>query len=299
MVKKYPLLFLVVFITSCNFSHRRKSPYKGFSTTDNITYYKYCDMGANRQQASKGDITEAIISYAKMNDSVFWSSLETGYPYSVFLSYNQIAGGDTYERQLLKTTRGDSLEYIVPADSVFTHILKLPLPLFLHKGDRMKVHVGIIAIMDSVHYTNLQKALREYKKNMDMQEQLTLLRYVTSHNIPGNFKRHNLYFIPLHKGTGPRVKQGEMVSLAYKGSFLNGTVFDSVPASAPLQFRYGDSSQVIQGLAIAIKMMRGGGEAKIIIPSQLAFGNNGSSTGIVPPYTTVVYEVTLLKVKAL
>ena len=67
----------------------------------------------------------------------------------------------------------------------------------------------------------------------------------------------------------------------------------------PYQFRCGDTAQTIEGLEIALKMMRVGEKAKIIIPSQLAFGNNGSSTGIVPPYTTVVYEVTLLKVKAL
>ena len=42
--------------------------------------------------------------------------------------------------------------------------------------------------------------------------------------------------------------------------------------------------------------MREGEKAKIIIPSQLAFGENGSSTGIVPPYTSVIYEVTMLKV---
>jgi len=58
----------------------------------------------------------------------------------------------------------------------------------------------------------------------------------------------------------------------------------------------GDTAQVITGLEIGIKKMREGGKAKIIIPSQLAFGENGSSTGIVPPYTSVIYEVTMLKV---
>lgn len=256
-------------------------------------------MGATRKQAKKGNIAEAFISYATMKDSVFWSSRDKGFPYAIFLSYSQMANGCTYEHEMLTANNGDSLIYIVPADSIFKHIFQLPLPYFIKQGDMMKVHVRINAILDSAQYQALAKTINEYKKNMDIQEQVTLMRYVTEHNIADSLKHDNMYIIPIHEGTGPTVKKGDMVSLAYTGRFLNGTLFDSVPLSAPMQFRYGDTAQVIEGLAIAIKFIHEGGEAKIIIPSQLAFGNNGSSTGIVPPYTTVVYEVTLLKVKAL
>lgn len=298
-MKKYSLLFVLAIFASCKFFHKPHSPYKGFSTDDGITFCKYCDLGAIRKPARIGDVTEAVISYATIKDSVFWSSRNKGYPYFVFIPYTQLASGSTYEHALLKANAGDSLVYIVPADSVFTHILHMPLPYFLHTGDMMKVYVRVNAIMGSQQYTNTMKKIIEYRKDLDMQEQLNLLRYVSGHNIPDSLKHSHMYIIPLALGTGPEVKQGDMVSMAYKGSFLNGKVFDSVPLNAPLQFRYGDTAQIIEGLELALKYMREGGKAKIIIPSQLAFGNNGSSTGIVPPYTSVVYEVTLLKVKAL
>jgi peptidylprolyl isomerase len=41
--------------------------------------------------------------------------------------------------------------------------------------------------------------------------------------------------------------------------------------------------------------MNEGEKAKFIIPSQLTYGKKGSSTGIVPPYTTVIYEIELVK----
>ena len=41
--------------------------------------------------------------------------------------------------------------------------------------------------------------------------------------------------------------------------------------------------------------MNEGEKAKFIIPSQLAYGGAGSSTGIIPPYTTVIYEIELVK----
>lgn len=298
-MRKYPLLFALLLFASCKFFHKPSSPYKGFSTDDGITFCKYCDLGTLHQPARIGDVIQVVLSYATIKDSVFWSSKNKGYPYSVFLPYTRLTAGSTYQHALLKANKGDSLVFIVPADSVFEHILHMPLPYFLHKGDMMKVYVRVKTIMGSQQYTDTLKKIMEYRQDMDMQEQVNLVRYASAHNIPDSLKHHHMYIIPIVQGTGPQVKQGDMISMAYKGSFLNGGTFDSVPYSAPLQFRYGDTAQIIEGLELALKYMREGGKAKIIIPSQLAFGNNGSSTGIVPPYTTVVYEVTLLKVKAL
>jgi FKBP-type peptidyl-prolyl cis-trans isomerase len=299
MKKLFALSVILVLLAACKFRHNFPSPYKDFSTRDGITYYKYCDMGTSHRQPVKGDVAEVILSYAKTNDSVFWSSHEGGYPYSVFIPWSRLANGSTYERELCHANQGDSLEYIVPADSVFKNILNLPLPYFLHSGEMIKVHARILNILDSANYLAKIKAIKEYKKDMDLQEQLTLLRYVTANHIPDSMKFENVYVIPIERGNGPKVEKGTMLSLAYKGSFLAGHAFDSVSVTSPMQFKYGDTGQIISGLDRALKTMREGEKAKIIIPSQLAFGNNGSSTGIVPPYTTVVYEVTLLKVKAL
>jgi FKBP-type peptidyl-prolyl cis-trans isomerase len=53
--------------------------------------------------------------------------------------------------------------------------------------------------------------------------------------------------------------------------------------------------QVIGGLEEAIGRMREGEKALIILPSELAWGEKGSSTGIIPPFTSVIYELELLK----
>jgi FKBP-type peptidyl-prolyl cis-trans isomerase len=256
-------------------------------------------LGTSHRKINTGDITEVMFTYSKMNDSVFWGTKDNGYPFTVFLPWKLITTGGTYEEELLHCNEGDSVACIVPADSVFKNILKLSLPYFLHQGDKIQVHIRIVHIMDTLEYNARKKAISEYKDNMDMQEQVALAHYVKDNNISDSAKHGNLYIIPIDENKGPMVKRGEMVSLAYRGTFLSGKPFDSVTENNPLQFRYGDTAQMIEGLEIALKLMHEGEKAKIIIPSQLAFGNYGSSTGIVPPYTTVVYEVTLLKVKAL
>jgi FKBP-type peptidyl-prolyl cis-trans isomerase len=295
-MKKSLVFLLALFVVGCNLFHKRKSPYQGYSTNDGITHFKFSDLATGHKKPKPGDMLEVVLSYSKMNDSVFWTTRDKGYPFSRFYSYKDLAGGSTYQRHLLECAEGDSINYIVPADSVFKSIFKMPLPFFLHTGDMMRVNARITGAMDSTRYASRLKTVKDYLKDMDMQEQVTLSKYISANNIPDSCRHNGMYVIHTEAGKGPKIEMGSMVSLAYKGSFLSGRVFDSVSANNPLQFKYGDTDQMISGMAIAIKTMSEGGKTKIIIPSQLAFGENGSSTGIVPPYTTVVYEVTVLKV---
>lgn len=96
---------------------------------------------------------------------------------------------------------------------------------------------------------------------------------------------------------GARVAYGELVTIAYTATFLdNGKVFDKESAAnGGLMFRLGDPGQVVKGLEIATSMLpRNGGKGRFILPSDLAFGPTGSSSGIVPPWTPVLYEVNVL-----
>ncbi|MBS1939262.1 MAG: FKBP-type peptidyl-prolyl cis-trans isomerase [Bacteroidetes bacterium] len=93
---------------------------------------------------------------------------------------------------------------------------------------------------------------------------------------------------------GPRVQSGDLVTLAYTASFLdNGQVFDrQSEQDGGITFRLGDPGQVIKGLEIAAHLLpRQGGHGRFILPAELAFGPKGSSSGIVPPWTPVEYDV--------
>ncbi len=96
---------------------------------------------------------------------------------------------------------------------------------------------------------------------------------------------------------GPRVQSGELVTLAYVARFLdNGNVFDRRSVEdGGLTFRLGDPEQVIKGLEAAAHLLpRQGGAGRFIFPAESAFGPRGSSSGIVPPWTPVEYEVRVL-----
>ena len=81
----------------------------------------------------------------------------------------------------------------------------------------------------------------------------------------------------------------------YEGCFLNGRVFEK--SRTDFELIYGIPDQMVKGLNYVMGQLNEGQTAKIILPSALAFGENGSSNGTVPPYTPVLYNLKLTEVK--
>ncbi len=99
----------------------------------------------------------------------------------------------------------------------------------------------------------------------------------------------------LKVGTGAEAKAGQEVSVNYLGTFENGTKFDSsYDRNEPFQFVLG-AGQVIKGWDIGVEGMKVGGKRKLIIPSDLAYGERG--VGPIPANATLVFEVELLAVR--
>lgn len=97
----------------------------------------------------------------------------------------------------------------------------------------------------------------------------------------------------LKLGSGPKVSQGKKVLIHYKGSLLNGNVFDSSFGGKPLKFSVG-KGEVIKGMDIGIVGMAVGGSRKLVIPGPLAYGNQ--SLPKIPRNSTLVFEIRLEKI---
>ncbi|KAK6348622.1 peptidylprolyl isomerase fpr4 [Orbilia javanica] len=98
-----------------------------------------------------------------------------------------------------------------------------------------------------------------------------------------------------HKiGSGPEVRKGQKVSMRYIGKLTDGKMFDSNKKGKPFTFNLG-KGDVIKGWDIGIAGMKVGGERKLVIPPNLAYGNK-TLPGI-PKNSTLVFEVKLLEIK--
>ena len=85
----------------------------------------------------------------------------------------------------------------------------------------------------------------------------------------------------------------DKVAIHYKGSLIDGTVFDSsIERGEPATFGV---TQVISGWVEALQLMPVGSKWKLFIPSDLAYGAQGAGQAI-GPHTTLIFEVELLDI---
>ena len=102
-----------------------------------------------------------------------------------------------------------------------------------------------------------------------------------------------LQYEVLSEGTGPLPTLTDTVKVHYKGTLLDGTVFDSsYERGNPVEFPL---NAVIAGWSEGLQLMKVGSKYKLYIPAKIAYGERGVSQ-VIPPNSVLTFEVELLEI---
>lgn len=114
--------------------------------------------------------------------------------------------------------------------------------------------------------------------------------YIAKNNLKAQKTESGLYYVINEPGTGKQPTADSNVTVAYKGSFINGTVFDQ---SGPEGISFG-LNQVIKGWTEGIPLFKTGGSGILLVPAHLGYGEN--TMGPIPGGSALIFEVKLISV---
>lgn len=126
--------------------------------------------------------------------------------------------------------------------------------------------------------------------NFEPQTEADILKYIEENGLNAEKSNTGLYYVIENEGSGEKPTSTSNVTVAYKGYFLNGTIFDKSNSSG-VSFNL---QQVIKGWTEGITYFKEGGNGILIIPSNLGYGNNGR--GSIPGGAVLVFDINLISV---
>ena len=117
-----------------------------------------------------------------------------------------------------------------------------------------------------------------------------ILKYIADHKLNASSTNSGIYYVVNKIGNGTYPNSNSQVKVAYKGYFTDGSVFDQSAASG---ITFG-LQNVIKGWTEGIPYFKKGGTGKLLIPSALAYGPNG--TNGIPANSVLIFDIHLIDV---
>lgn len=283
------ILALLIFVTAgCSNSSKL---FPGFSVSKTGIHYMLIGLGDGAAHANPTNYVTVNITYRTVNDSIFFQGFR-----QFQLTEPHYAG--SIDECFLLLSQGDSAAFYIKANPFFTQTLETELPRFIQPDDYMRVDIRMIDVKTSEDFKREMEAFMSWIEDFGDYEKVIIKQYLDGQKLSIQPTESGLYIVPQIQTARFPVETGDTVTVHYEGRFFNGKIFDSTrKRNEAFQFVYGQKWQVIPGIEEAIGKMREGEKSMLIVPSHLAFGEQGNSSGLIPAFTSVVFELEIVEVK--
>jgi FKBP-type peptidyl-prolyl cis-trans isomerase FkpA len=298
MKLRIEIIFLAIII--CFFSCTKG---KRMKTADGFKYILYTE--SNGPKAQIGNYITMVMVYKNSKDSILFDSrISNKTPIRFRLEKIPFRG--SFEDGLTYMSKNDSATFFVPADSLYNYLYKSRGTEIIPQ-QQTEFIPGTYVTFD-IKVLNIQNGTEaEQEMMMDLSkkekvEKKEFADYLSRKNISVAPDPAGFYLVIHEKGSGEPVDSGKIVTIEYEGRFLNDSIYDGTKqAGHPYKFISG-ANHVIPGWEMAMKKLHAGDKFSILLPSSLAFGEEGirnpkNGNYIVPPYTPLVFDIHILSVE--
>lgn len=256
---------------------------KEFSRLNEKVDFKYIQFGEGESPQTGKQLKMNLIITDTLNDTLHYVP-----NYSYFIPLKKSALDSAW----MQMKEGDSACFRL-SRKYFNQRFRFYGPAKSNEG-QILLHFRLMKVLDKEE-AEMEKKVLQSKREID--EQAALKKYLKQ--FKGKLDTLDGVYRIIRKSNpnGDSITLGSSVSIDYRGSFIDGYVFeDTYEKGLTPTFNYGKEYQLIEGMHIGLNGLKSGESVKIILSSQRAFGSEGSLAGIVPPYTAVIFDVEIKKV---
>lgn len=279
----------------------------GFKKGDGGMLYKVI-VDKSGPSIKTGDFVSLNFIIKNDADSVLSSSYDIGHPVPQILPPSTTKGDIYSGLQML--SEGDSAIVKVDIDSISKghpkdKTFKGKYVTYVLKVEKVIAKGNLSNEVFTGRYMAYMKTLSDAAKNS---EAGNIQKYIADNKLQATKTDSGLYYVVTSPGAGPKPAVGDTVVVNYTGTFLNGKAFEtSVKAEAvkyklpvnpmnpykPIRFPIGVKG-MIKGWDQGLQLLSKGAKAKLILPSKLAYGEQGA--GPIQPFTPLVFDVELVDI---
>lgn len=266
-------------------------------------------------KAQPGDLLSVNLTVSTDRDSVLSSTYKIGLPQIVNIAADSMPGlypGD-YNSMFKMLGEGDSAVFKLDLDTMAAKTMQ-PKPDFSDKyvifNVKVNKHFQKGELTDSALYAEVNTYFDAEIEKLKASEEGKITSYIEKNSLEPLKTASGLQYIIIEEGTGEKPVAGDTVQVNYTGALVaTGDVFDtSIKEVAeqnnifnamrpyePAKFAIG-VRQVIPGWDEGLLLMPKGTKAKLIIPSELGYGERGDGRGVIPPFAPLVFDIELIDI---
>jgi FKBP-type peptidyl-prolyl cis-trans isomerase len=283
------LKIIIACLLFASFAQAQKAVKYSKSKTTGLSYVMHKSNKGPKLKLD--DVVTLNLKYITSKDSIVFDSWKMGKPIQLKIAKSSFKGDLMDGLTLLAV--GDSASFLINADSLFTKTFGAPRPAFIDSSSFLSFTVKVISTTTDAALK--AEELKAEKENA-MKENEVIAKYIADKQMTPSKSSSGLMYVISEPGTGEQAQAGKTVKVHYTGRLLDGTKFDSsLDRNEPIEFKLGQG-MVIKGWDEGIALLKVGGKALLIIPSDLAYGSRGAG-GVIPPFSPLTFEVELVSVQ--